>query len=100
MTMMAEDASRRQFVEGAAVAGAAVTVLPQGASAKAVKGDTEAKGFVDPRTYGKSLFKTPYVWSPPFKPPDMCRFSRRCVPQHQLKSDELSLVFRTMRSGT
>lgn len=76
--MMAEDASRRQFVEGAAVAGAAVTVLPQGASAKAakVKGDTEAKGFVDPRTYGKSLFKTPYVWEPPLEPPDMCRFGK------------------------
>jgi len=59
--MMAEDASRRQFVEGAAVAGAAVTVLPQGASAKAVKGTTESKGFVDPRTYGKSQFKTPYI---------------------------------------
>lgn len=63
--MMAEDASRRQFVEGAAVAGAAVTILPGAASAKA---DNKDKGFVDPRTYGKDFFKTPFVQNPPLSP--------------------------------
>lgn len=61
--MMAEDASRRQFVEGAVVAGAAVTILPGAASAKDQKVQTD-KGFVDPRTYGKDFFKTPYVRLP------------------------------------
>ena len=58
--MVSEDASRRQVLEGAVAAGVAVTVLPGAASAKDSL-NAKSKGFVDPTTYGKDFFRTPYV---------------------------------------
>mmetsp|Transcript_33924 Transcript_33924/g.66208 ORF Transcript_33924/g.66208 Transcript_33924/m.66208 type:complete len:157 (-) Transcript_33924:181-651(-) len=65
VTMMAEDSSRRQFVDGAVLAGAGIAIaapnVADAATTKKAKNQNDDEGFVDPRTYGKRFQLAPIV---------------------------------------